>query len=265
MSNFCSCGYSISYSFILEPVRKYLNGFSYNCLGEFTIYDCVPEAKAFTCSVRKEREWERVMEGGREGGRQTEWESFFHQLRTSIKKEARKIRINLRVRLVFCHRLSMNRHSCERCLRLRRDRWRPCMASIHRAGHTHHTVCKLSTALLIIIALRARPPYSMWQMQPDKYSKFWLGSGFFFFLRTLFCRPGAMEREKQSERNRLIEIPRSKHQKHGTNLLLLLILLFVYSLYKTTLAVLTNLHQRRRERKRDKRDGREGEWSVNRG
>lgn len=60
MSNFCSCGYSVSYSFILEPVRKYLNGFSYNCLGEFTIYDCVLEAKDFTCSVRKEREGDRV-------------------------------------------------------------------------------------------------------------------------------------------------------------------------------------------------------------
>lgn len=59
MSEYCSCGYSMSYSFILEPVRKCLNGFPYNCLGEFTIYDCVLEAKDFTCSVRKEREWER--------------------------------------------------------------------------------------------------------------------------------------------------------------------------------------------------------------
>lgn len=66
MSEYCSCGYSMSYSFILEPVRKCLNGFPYNCLGEFTIYDCVLEAKDFTCSVRKEREREREMEGVRQ-------------------------------------------------------------------------------------------------------------------------------------------------------------------------------------------------------
>lgn len=70
MSNLCSCGYSVSYSFILEPVRKYLNGFSYNCLGEFTIYDWALEAKDVTCSVRKERERKGGREG-REGGRQS--------------------------------------------------------------------------------------------------------------------------------------------------------------------------------------------------
>lgn len=145
-------------------------------------------------------------------GRETEWESFFHQLWASIKKEARKIRINLRVRLAFCHRLSLNRHSREQCPSLRRDLWRPCMASIHRSGHTHHTVCKLSTALLIIIALRASPLsyyVILCDMQPDKYSKFWLR--IFFFVRTLFLRPGAIERQKQKAR--LIKIPAKSNKK----------------------------------------------------
>lgn len=135
--------------------------------------------------------WEKSeseRERWKEWDRHTEWESFFNQIWASIKKEARKIRINLRVRFAFCCCLSLNRHSRERCLSLERDLWRPCMASIHCSGHTHHTVCKLSTALLIIIALRARPPrllcYPVWQMHPDKYSKFWLSGvllGFFLF------------------------------------------------------------------------------------